>query len=406
MALRIVHFSTTRLAGGPWRLVKATREHSPHDVRLVDQTRWGVYPHDVVHDEQPELALELAEQADIIHFHNYLDYQSEAFRPIDFEALRRKGKAFVRQFRSDAPLIARRMGIPIEQLIWSPIPSIVIAQYPERFFPQARVVPNVVPINDHDYLPADEPVQHDLLFTPTRRSSAWATRWATKGFPETVEMMQRVARRSGCSMRVINGRPLSEVLAAKNRCRLVLDDMITGSYHVSGIEALSKAKPVLCFLDPRIETVLRQISGAFQSPFINARLEEAEAILVELLRHPEALRELGQEGRTWVERYWSPASTIAHYLEVYESLLRDPTSVRRQESLRIDGPARRFLAFDMHDQIYQARAEHHRESVSRSFRAARAIRSSYRHFRDILRRLRLRPQRSLALVSTLPDAKH
>ena len=83
--MKIVHFSKTPLAGAPIRLVHALQEHSQHEVHLVDLERWGNYQHDVVHVENPEKALALAEAADIIHLHNYLEYASDDFYPIDFD---------------------------------------------------------------------------------------------------------------------------------------------------------------------------------------------------------------------------------------------------------------------------------------------------------------------------------
>ena len=46
----------------------------------------------------------------------------------------------------------------------------------------------------------------------------------------------------------------------------------------------------------------------------------------------------------------------AVYEEIYRDLLEDPGRVTRQESLRLDGAARHFFAFDFHDLVYQARS--------------------------------------------------
>jgi len=126
--MKIVHFSKTPLAGAPIRLVHALQEHSQHEVHLVDLERWGNYQHDVVHVENPEKALALAEAADIIHLHNYLEYASDDFYPIDFASLLNEGKQYVRQFHSEPKFVADEMGIDQSQLIRSSIPSLTLLQ--------------------------------------------------------------------------------------------------------------------------------------------------------------------------------------------------------------------------------------------------------------------------------------
>lgn len=357
MSLRIVHFSKTPLAGGPFRLIRLLQKYTNYDVRLVDLKRWGKYPHDVVHAETPEETLDLAEKADIIHFHNYLDYNSQDFTPINFNLLRKKGTVFVRQFRSEASFVARTMGITVSELLASPIPSIVIAQYPERFYPSAQVVPNAIPSEDPEYRPSFEDPSIDLLFSPTKSISAWDDRWNTKGAPETIEMMRKVEHLTGCTTKVISNRPLVEVLSEKRKSRIVLDDLVTGSYHISGVEAMCLGKAVLSYVDDRIEFVLREITGSEVCPFINVRLEDATEVLTYLLKHPEQVSSIGRAGREWIDRYWSEKVIVEHYVDVYQKLIQDPSLVRRQDALRLDTIRSYFNGITLPDIIYEARAK-------------------------------------------------
>ncbi|MBG3878903.1 glycosyltransferase family 1 protein, partial [Desulfovibrio oxamicus] len=188
--MRVVHFAVTPLAGAPLRLVRALNAHLPGcAARLVDLTRYGSedFGQDVVFDETPDLARELAEAADILHFHNYLDLDSRHFAPIDFRALAEKGTLAIRQFHSEPGLVAGRMGITPAALLAQPIPALVVGQFQERCYPRALVVPNPLPIHDADHLPHDPalhgPLRHDVFLSPTRLHSAWADRWNTKARP-------------------------------------------------------------------------------------------------------------------------------------------------------------------------------------------------------------------------------
>jgi len=359
MTLRIVHFSKTPLAGAPIRIVGALKQHPSLEVFLIDRNRWGRYDHDLVHEEDPDRTLALCEEADIIHFYNYLDYDTTDFAPVDFRQLQRQGKRFVRHFQSTPMKVAADMRVDAGHVLRCPIPKLVIAQYPERFFPSARVVPNIVPQDAPHYLPPTEPASTDIVYTPTWYHSAWLSRWDTKGMPETVAMLQRLSDRLGCQVRCLQGSPLAEVMQEKRRAAIVIDELVTGSYHLSGLEGLSLGKPTLAYLDARTERVLRWISGADNSPFVNVRLEDAEHVLAGLLRDREAMREIGRAARAWIERYWTDRALVEHFAETYRLLMEDPSQVARQPELRVDGPAERFFSISLPHWIHHGRMHAH-----------------------------------------------
>lgn len=354
-----LHFSITPLAGMPIRLVQALNRHTGVTARLVDARRFGLYDHDLVFAENPDEALALAEAADVIHLHNYLDYSSTAFAPIDFAALAKKGTPILRQFHSTPELVAQVMGISPKDLLAQDIPCLAIAQYPERLYPKALVVPNFVPEGAPAYQPGEEPAEWDIFYSPTKDMSAWADRWSTKGMPETVAMLDGLAAATGCRVRVATGRPLAEVLAEKRRSRLVVDDLVTGSYHLTGMEGLAQAKPVLARLDARSLELLRYFSGVDAQPFVNVRLEDAPEALKHLLDDPDLCQELGRSGREWLTANWSEAAMIGRYVEAYDLLRTDPSLVRRQPELSLEHRTRYFMAKTLPDLIHKARKRAH-----------------------------------------------
>jgi len=355
--MRVVHFSNNSLAGAPIRLCRALAAHAGIEARLVDSKRFGLYGQDVVFEETPEAALGLARAADVIHLHNFLDAQSTDFAPIDFAGLAKAGARLLRHFHSTPELIAARRGIGVAELFASPTPSIVIAQYPERLFPKAMVVPNLIPENDPAYLPADGDREWDVFFCPTKTDSAWENRWSTKGAPETLAMLARLAKNTGARINARDGFsliPLAQVLAEKRRSRIVIDDLANGSYHLSGLEGLSLGKPVLNYLDERTLFLLRAFSGQSEHPFCNVRLEEAEDVLAYLLAHPDETEAIGAAGRDWISRHWSERRLVGFYRRMYETLLDDPGRIVRQPELAPDGP-RRFFAVTLPELVHGAR---------------------------------------------------
>ena len=355
MSLKVVSFSVTPLAGAPIRNARAIARHSDIETRHVDVERWGRFEHDHVHIEAPEETVALAEAADIIHLYNYLDYDSGEFAPVDFRELVRRGKCFVRHFESTPQVVAGHMGIEVKDVLQCPIPKLVIPHYPERFFPTARIVPNIFcddPPQGHD-----DGEACDIIFTPSWMRSAWGWRWDTKGMPETVAMLSRVRERTGCRTKCVQGVPHNEALWAKRNSSIVIDELITGSYHLSALEGIWLEKATLAYLDDRTKAVLASLTGTADSPFISARLEDAEEVLVYLADHLEEAEQIGAEGGRWFRTHWSAEKMVRHFTEAYDQLLADPTKVCRQPELHCDTPLTRFFAVTLPDAVYQARSD-------------------------------------------------
>ena len=117
----------------------------------------------------------------------------------------------------------------------------------------------------------------------------------------------------------------------KRRSKLVLDEMITGSYHLSALEGLSLGKPVLTYIDRRTEKVLKFISGADDLPFVNIRLEELELAAKSLLNDVSARNMIGVNSRKWIETYWKDKKLAFNFKKIYEDLLENPERITRQK---------------------------------------------------------------------------
>ena len=215
--MKVVQFSMTPLAGAPIRIANAVNSHTSIDVRHVDLKRWKFFEHDHVHVDNPELTLDLCENADIIHLYNYVHIDSKEFHPVNFKDLQKKGKAFIWQFESTPFLVSKLSGLKIGEIINSKIPKIVIAQYPERFLNDAMVVPNIIPENSSYYMPRAEDIIIDALYTPTKTISAWESRWDTKGMPETVDILNKINRNTIYTSKTLINKPLQEIMKTKQK---------------------------------------------------------------------------------------------------------------------------------------------------------------------------------------------
>ena len=206
---------------------------------------------------------------------------------------------------------------------------------------------------------SDTPPDVDVFFSHTKTVGAFEDRWNTKAAPEIRALLARLARERGVTSDPVTGLPLAEALARKRRARLVIDDLASGSYHLTGLEGLAMAKPVLSYLDSRCLELLAAFAGTPRCPFVNVRLEEAGPVIAALLDDPAAAEDLGLAGREWLTRRFSAKTRVEHYVAAYERLLADPASVRRQPELSLDGPGRRFFAVALPEAVQAGRREGH-----------------------------------------------
>lgn len=337
--MRALHFSVTPLAGAPIRLVRALQKHTPVEARHVvlqpDAYGGRTFDTDLVWARDRELALELLARADVVHLHHYFHLADNPFG-IDFAKWANGERRIVRQLHSHPLHIARTTGLKVERIVFPEVPQLVIAQFHERYYPYARVVPNIVPIDDALYRPvADEGEEVSVFFAPSVDASAWAQadpaqRWDTKGFPETAAMLTALAHRhENLYVKIVRNVAHDECMALRRGCQIAIDEMVTGSYHLCSLESLAQGIPTFAYLDRRMTSVLAELTGSSALPWLNYRLEDAAPALERLAREPELRRALGANSRRWMETHWREADMVRHYLEAYRLLFDDPDRFRQ-----------------------------------------------------------------------------
>lgn len=331
--MQVVHFSFTPLAGSPIRIVNALRRHTSWHARLIvlDPRAYGTrtFDGDLDWTTDREQALACIDQADILHLHHFFDLEHNPFG-LDFSALQRKGKRLVRQFHSTPFHLAGGQVSRIREVVDSSVPQLVIAQYPERYFPRARLVPNLVPLDDELHRPLAAPERSDavtVFFAPSSAHSAWQfpqamRRWESKGLPETARMLERARRRNpSLVVDIRRDVPHVECLRARQAADISIDDLVTGSFHLSSLEGLAQGVPTLGFLDRRTLATLAEMAGTSTHPWLNCRVEDAEAILDTLVANASLRSTLGQAARSWMLRYWNDRDLVAHYTDAYARLM-------------------------------------------------------------------------------------
>lgn len=113
----------------------------------------------------------------------------------------------------------------------------------------------------------------------------------------------------------VQGLSHEEALEVYRSADLVIDQLCSGGYGVFSAEALSLAKPVVCYLLPEIEA-----SYPSGMPIINANPETLEQVLGEWVDRPQERHQRGLASRAYAERVHDHRAVAKRLLEAYETL--------------------------------------------------------------------------------------
>jgi len=313
--VKILHLSDTTLSGSPIRLSKLLQKCGGVESRHLVWTPtvgYRTFETDLVGREmqRDDLHHWIYEWADIIHYHNRWRRQ-EVFQFLGSPPPKKKA---VIQIHSP-----RHEGESFEDEARSSIPLAIIAQFHVREWPEASfVVPNVVDIEAPEY----RRIQPGLSKIPvvSYAPSNWnAKGWNDKGFPAVAPVLKKMKLENFIRYQQIVSRPHKDVMLLKRLADIGIDEIVTGSYHLSSLEYLSLGVPCFANLDDETTSVVKELTGADTLPWLKADKASFPRILRELVKS-QMWQVYGDRSRAWMETHWSPAFLVSQYRELYESL--------------------------------------------------------------------------------------
>lgn len=311
--MNILHLSDSTLSGSPIRIVDLINKYSEHRARHIvwdEKTGFRTFKTDLV---GPKMAREEIEGffgwADVIHYHNRWKRQ----KIFSTHHLAPPGKPSVIQVHSPRETEGfheeERSGLPIA----------VIAQYHVRQWPTASyIVPNVVDIYDSAY--QREPIPDRKIpvisYAPSNCNSKG---WDDKGYAVVAPFLKRLHLNNVVYFQLINQKPHDVAMTLKRGADIGIDEVVTGSYHLSSLEYLSLGVPCFAHIDDQTKKVLQELTGAAELPWIEANRGNFQSTLLKVVRE-KSWKALGDMSRTWMEKHWSPEFLVGQYIEMYEDL--------------------------------------------------------------------------------------
>lgn len=319
--INVVHITENPIAGSPMNLslalnkYQADKVHSRH-IAASDRNENRVYKSDLLTGVHTfEEIREVIEAADVLHFHNFYKSQELFRRYPELWALA-EVRPRVWQVHSQRSIA----WMPITEGLEDPkARHLVIGQYHPREWPECTVVPNVIDIEDPSLRPQerlwDGPLR--VAFSPSRIGLLG---WDNKGYYETVPILQQLVDEGVISADIIYNEPHVACLRRRGLCHIAVDEIITGSYHLCSLEALSQGCIAVAGLDETQVKTLLDLTGASYLPWGVEHPETLKKGLLMAADHPNESKQWAEYGRKWMETYWHPSDMTKRFVDIYESL--------------------------------------------------------------------------------------
>lgn len=312
--MKVLHLSDTQLSGSPQRISALLSKYGGIESRhYVWKSRIGFreFPVDMCleNTRSVEIRRLIYEWADIIHYHNRWKRQ-EIFSVLGEEPPKKPSVIQIHSPRDSEDFSGE---------IKSGIPIACPAQYHSRQWPMFRyLVPNVVDIYDPQYMRDKMPI-HERPCISYAPSNTNARGWDDKSYGVVAPVLKRMRLRHEVIYDLIDKKPFSEVMAMKKRANIGIDEISTGSYHLSSLEYLSLGVPCFANIDALTEKAVKDVTGCSLLPWIIADKDCFETTLKKVVNWKTWLG-TGAISREWMEKYWNPGLLCKRYIDMYEDL--------------------------------------------------------------------------------------
>lgn len=319
--IKVVHITENPIAGAPINLSKALNKYQGDKVSSVhiaqsDRNENRIFDSDIIIDQVSEHFLRhTLEQADIIHLHNF--YQNQhLFRkhPMLWDIVMRKKRVW--QCHSQRSTSWVKLTDALED---KKMKHLVIGQYHPREWPECEVVPNVIDIWAPELMP-DWTVKNDIprvVFSPSRINCPG---WDDKSYAEVKPVLQQLVDENKITAEIIYDKPFAECLARRRKADIGIDEIKTGSFHLTSLECLSSGLVTVAGLDEIQVKTLKDLTGSNNLPWLVARPENLKEKIESVCQDVIRLRKLRENSRLWMEQFWEPKLLTRKFVTIYEGL--------------------------------------------------------------------------------------
>jgi len=315
--VNVLHLSDSPLSGAPIRIVELLNKYSQFKARHIvwdnipRSQPWRRYRTDLRgRDLTADQLHEWLDWADVLHFHNRWKRQ-EIFKFLKQAPPKKPGVIQIHSPReSEGFLEEAASGLPL---------AIVGQYHPRQWLKEMRyIVPNVVDVNSVEYDYPKRPLRKSpvVSYAP---SNCNGKGWDSKSYLDVSPILKRMHLANIIYYQLIIQQPHEKVIEMKRNADIGIDEITTGSYHISSLEYLALGIPCFANVDKMTFDVIRQMTGCESLPWIIANPGNFKMKLDKIIKE-QSWQELGEQSRIWMEKYWAPERLVEQYMQMYEDL--------------------------------------------------------------------------------------
>ncbi len=176
-----------------------------------------------------------------------------------------------------------------------------------RWVPEAHVVPPPIDLTRYQVAPPPENERVRVAHAPSNR--------AKKGTDAVIAACEQLP----VDLDLIEGVKHDEARRRYAQADVIVDQLVVGWYGLFAIESMATGRPVITYLHDDAVASTERAYG-MKVPIVNATKDSLVEKLRPLVESVELRRELGERGRTYVERVHDMDAIGGRLVEIYESL--------------------------------------------------------------------------------------
>jgi len=176
-----------------------------------------------------------------------------------------------------------------------------------KFVPEATYIPTALPI---EQLHVASQKVHD---GPLRIFHA-SSDPVIKGTRYIEEALDPLVKAGKATLSIMQTRSREEVLRLARETDIAIDQMLIGWYGLFAQEMMALGKPVVCYINRKLETWQNDL------PIVQADPSSLASVVERLIKDEELRREKGLEGRRFVERVHSCRVVAQQLIDLYQSV--------------------------------------------------------------------------------------
>lgn len=307
-------------AGMGIAFTNAINRYTEHRCRLITtQDRYGInFGKDIhlpdIHDDDFGEVEYLLQTADIFHFHMLSD-ENAHLGPLVISDYT-KGKKIIHHHHGHPDYL---LNVETYNEKYRKLKRKVLVSTPDllQIADTATWLPNLVPINDVDYLPRYEDSLPEgavkICQAPTRKYDKH-----TDIFDQV--MAELSTEKTEIKSIILERLQHDECLRKKKGCHVIFDHM-RGWFGISSLESLCQGKPVIAGLDDWNISCIKEFTGARELPWQVARNgDQLKSVLQGLINDPIKRQSIGQQSRSFMEQHWTEQQVLSVLFKFYAEL--------------------------------------------------------------------------------------